>query len=390
MKKFLIPIFTFFCIQVAHGKSVTIIIAGDVMPHQQIKQCASDHSKGKTNNDGYDYLFERIRNTIQSADCASANLEFAVYPPYNGGKTVFNAPPQIISALIKSGFTAASFSNNHIFDMGISGFRNTLNKLENNSMPYIGSAADETLARNGYVFKNNDITIGMLSYSGLSNYPDMPHNESDYYVNWLYDIRTVREDIAAMRKKADFIIMQVHTGDEYSTQPRESDRKLLKEYLEAGADIIIGHHPHVLQPAEEYRTTDGRLCTIFYSIGNFISDQHQSAVIPGTRKTISVRNSIVTRIHIFRTPAIKYTIDIIPVYVINKYIKNDNGYIKSIQPVNMIEEIKELQNKLNNHSINNETRIEYSALIKLYKDNISAIRMIIFRYGKPLLTRMAD
>ncbi len=87
----------------------------------------------------------------------------------------------------------------------------------------------------------------------VSNYP-IPKNRKDLTINWFYDEEKVKEDIRDMRRRCDYLVLSVHAGVEYDHQPQPRDSGLMKKYLDEGADIVIGHHPHVLQPVEKYRT----------------------------------------------------------------------------------------------------------------------------------------
>ena len=109
---------------------------------------------------------------------------------------------------------------------------------------------------------------------------------------WLYDKKRVTEDIEKIKRKCDYLIMVVHSGIEYVLTPYKIDKKILKDYLELGVDLVVRHHPHVLQPVEKYITSDNRDTYIFYSLGNFISNQSGSIQI-NKYESISRRDSII-------------------------------------------------------------------------------------------------
>ena len=137
-------------------------------------------------------------------------------------------------------------------------------------MPYVGINKSENDRKRDRIAKVNGITIGFLSYTYGTNGIPIPDGK-DYLVNYLDD-QLIKQDIKNLRNKVDIILINAHWGLEYQREPSEEQRRLANLMAEAGADIIIGHHPHVLQPIEWIDKNKQRTLVV-YSLGNFISAQ---------------------------------------------------------------------------------------------------------------------
>lgn len=294
--------------------------------HIPVKNCARMNNiidletKKTLNNDGFDYLFEQIAPRLSASDLTLVNMEFSISSPYKSKEGIFNCPPIVLSAFKKAGISAVTIANNHILDQGQDGAIKTIENLKANQIDYIGAGLTKEEARGGYVFKAKDISAGFLACTGIMNWP-FPKDKK-VFINWFYDETKMLEDIAAMKQKSDYVILVVHTGVEYMPIPEEKDRKLMKKYLDAGADLIIGHHPHIAQPVETYTTRDGRETCIFYSLGNFISNQSSDVNFPAGKTRISTRNGLVVTVRLTKGIEEKKAVlnaefDVIPIKTIN-------------------------------------------------------------------------
>lgn len=256
-----------------------LAFGGDLLLHGRVRDSAAAHdepdgSGGSANHAGFDFLFEHLGPVWRDADVTLLNLETPVAPQSGapGRSFVFNVSPALLDALAASGVDRVTLANNHAFDQGAAGLQETLEHLKTAGLRTVGAGATREQAGELSIETVGDLRIGFLGYSQLLNDdlnvddPQAPH------INVLEQEQVVAA-IAAARPHVDFLVLTAHWGVEYAETVREQEVDLAHALLEAGADAIIGHHPHVLQPLELYRTADGRLCPIAYSLGNLISNQ---------------------------------------------------------------------------------------------------------------------
>ncbi|WP_035186306.1 CapA family protein [Alteribacter aurantiacus] len=247
---------------------VTILGVGDVLISGSI------YSDARTDS-GFDFtsMFEHVSPIIQQADYALANQETMLGGESLGlsGYPIFNSPKEVGNALKEAGFDMLTLANNHTLDYGEEGVMNTLDHLDHIDMPYVGayrSSEDKATLRKVDI---NNISFAFLSYSYGTN--GMPVPDGKEYLISLIDENKMESDIKAAKEVADVVVLNLHYGEEYTDFPNEYQTNITSIAAEAGADIIFGHHPHVLQPFEWLRTSDGRDVFVAYSLGNFISGQ---------------------------------------------------------------------------------------------------------------------
>lgn len=247
---------------------VTLAAIGDVLIHSSIYKDAKKQ-------DGYDFvpMFERVRTYIEEADIAIANQESMI-----GGEALglsdyprFNSPYEIGDALKAIGFDVVSLANNHSMDGGEKAITNALAHWRKLGMTTVGVYSSEEDRDTIRVVDVKGIKIAFLSYTYGTNGIPIPAGKP-YLVN-LIDTNRAAADIEAARRVADVVVVSAHFGQEYKDLPNDSQKKFAREAAEAGADIVIGHHPHVLQPAEWIETGTGRKTFVVYSLGNFIAAQ---------------------------------------------------------------------------------------------------------------------
>ncbi|HUK66124.1 MAG TPA: CapA family protein [Anaeromyxobacteraceae bacterium] len=285
---------------------VELEAVGDVLMHGAVKEAAEDH-RALAEPDGFSWLWAPIADLLSASDLTFANLETPVAPRAGRGthSFVFNAPPGVPSALRRAGVKLVSVANNHAFDQGRPGFEETLAELEATGLAYVG--AGEPGAESGPRFMEvNGLRLAFLGYAHFFNQdgnacpparPEKPCLRAS-----LLDPDRAVEDVRRAVPKADAVVVSVHWGEEYQSQPREKDVELAHRLAEAGALVVLGHHPHVLQPIELYPCADGHVALIAYSLGNFISNQsrnYEAGVTPDkvgdTRDGVLLRASIVRR-----------------------------------------------------------------------------------------------
>lgn len=248
-----------------------LVFGGDVMLSRAVAQrflTAQDPS----------LPFRRIAGFFAKADLAFVNLES---PFSDKGKIqrmgmVFKAPPESIAGLKLAGIDVVSTANNHVRDQHEYGLLYTLDLLEKSGIAAVGTGRDEASARRGAVLEKNRVKFGFLAYT--YDQKNGNHKEDDPRINGL-DIVKMREDLVSMRQRANVTIVSMHAGTEYAKQPGPQQQQFARAAIEGGATLVIGHHPHVTQPCEEYHT--GVIC---YSLGNLIFDQ----TAPGTNEGLVV------------------------------------------------------------------------------------------------------
>ncbi|MCI3920373.1 CapA family protein [Paenibacillus sp. TRM 82003] len=253
----------------------TLVAIGDIMMHTPQLPGAYDKE-----TDTYDFssFFAPLKSLFTEADWAFANLETPIAGDDRGfrGYPLFNAPVALADALADAGFDVLSTANNHSLDQGFSGIEHTLETLRAKQLIPIGTAATEEASREIAYVEKNGITAGFLSYTYGTNGIPIP-KDKPFAVNLIDEARIAADIEKAREGGADAVVVSLHFGQEYQREPSDEQRRVARGAIEAGADLIIGHHPHVVQPYEMYETTspDGskREGLIMYSLGNYISNQ---------------------------------------------------------------------------------------------------------------------
>ncbi|SHM27054.1 poly-gamma-glutamate synthesis protein (capsule biosynthesis protein) [Caldanaerovirga acetigignens] len=260
---------------VEESKRVTLVAVGDVMMH--IGQIWSGYDEEKKVFD-YSGFFEKVRDVIDGADIAMANLETTMAGPEEvfTGYPRFNSPDEIADALKYAGFDIIFTSNNHSMDRGEKGVIRTIKVLKDRGLVPVGTNETKEDRNNLTIKEVNGIRLAFLAYTYGTNGIPLP-KEKAFLVN-LIDEDVILKDIKAARESADAIVLYLHFGQEYSKEPTKNQRILAQKLILAGADLIVASHPHVVQPGEwiEIENPSGKLTKkyIAFSLGNFISAQN--------------------------------------------------------------------------------------------------------------------
>ncbi|MGL4368680.1 MAG: CapA family protein [Spirochaetota bacterium] len=363
-------------------QKIDLIFTGDIMMHYAVKDCALIHSGtdgARHTPEGFEYLFAKVSPALESADYAVGNMEFPVSPPFIQDEFIFNCPKEVIPALKKSGFDAVNMANNHLLDQKVRGVIDTFGFLEEAELPYFGARRTEKEAREGIIFEKDGLKVGVISYSGVFNYT-MPKNNPDFHYNDLNKSEKMLEDIRALKAKCDFLIVQPHDGVEYVQIPTEKQKDTYKKILNAGADMIIGHHPHTLQYAENVKTDDGRICPVFYSLGNFICNQTYCYPIKGSKDRLDIRDSILVKVSLLReNGALKKKITVIPIYTMHEMKDSKNGKYKDIQTLVIRDELAQLKEKL--AAADGAEKPAIAAKIAFFEKQRKVIQKVVFKNG---------
>jgi poly-gamma-glutamate synthesis protein (capsule biosynthesis protein) len=239
-----------------------LVFAGDVMFSRAVRQeILGTHDSSLP--------FRKIAPMLKAADIAFVNLEspFSDQGPYPAGGLIFHAAPEMIEGLTLAGVNIASTANNHARDCGPHGVEFTLAWLRSHGIRPVGSGETEQAAHDGVVFARNGVRFGFLGYTfdqKNGNWKDVDARIA------LADPQVMAHDVAQLRQRCDVVIVSMHSGVEYQPKPSEGQIAFAHAAIDAGAKLVIGHHPHVVQPSEQYRNG-----LIYYSLGNFVFDQYQ-------------------------------------------------------------------------------------------------------------------
>ncbi|MCB1178325.1 MAG: CapA family protein, partial [Leptospiraceae bacterium] len=254
---------------------VKILGTGDIMLHKPQLQTAYDP---KCKCWKFDSVFTELAPSIKSSDLAIANLETTLPgdPEKYTGYPDFGAPDSILDSLNNIGINVITTTNNHSLDKGKSVFKRTIDILDEKQIPHTGTFKSENYYNKNriLVLNKNNIKISVLAYTYGLNNPDA--NLYGIKMNMI-DKKLIAEDIKLAREVSEFIIVYFHFGREYEIFPDLKQRDLVKFTFNEGADVILGGHPHVIQPFEGYYMADKygdvKKRLVFYSLGNFISAQ---------------------------------------------------------------------------------------------------------------------
>ncbi len=246
----------------------TLLFVGDVMLSRGVG------ARMESEKD-WTFPFQKIADTFAAADLAFANLEC---PVSDHGRNLhhlysFRADPKALEGLNRAGFDVVSVANNHAYDWGQAALLDTLDRLREAGIRPVGAGANDLEAHYPVLMDLGGVRLAFLAYVNIDP-KEATATPARPGVAWLEPER-VLADIRFARPLADLVIVSLHWGVEYASQPQRQQVELAHRIIDAGADLIVGSHPHVVQPLEEYQ---GRW--IAYSLGNFIFDQKA----PGTRQ----------------------------------------------------------------------------------------------------------
>lgn len=285
--------------------SVSLIAAGDDLIHNQVYDDAGRNAGGK----GYDFtpMFRYLKPLVGACDfgfvnqetlLAGAALPLASYP-------CFNSPTQVGTALIRTGFNLISQANNHSMDKGFTGIRATCAFWA--AQPNVVMSGIYT-SQEDYdrirTLKKDGATVAFIAGTSVNNGIPKPKGK-----NWCLedDFSSILAKVKEARKTADIVLVSMHWGVEYQNEPTDSQKDQAKQLAEAGADVIIGNHPHAIQPVE-WITTGTRRTLVVYALGNLISAQDQFITMVGglLRMQISRKNGVLSIGSVRYTPIVTW------------------------------------------------------------------------------------
>lgn len=245
---------------------------GDVMLDRDVKK------EGRSR--GWEWIFSEVAPLLNSMDLAFANLEC---PVGQRGHLInmFQAPPEAMAGITSAGFDVVSLANNHILDYHFEGMFETMELLAQHGIAAVGAGQDIDAAREPVILEINGIRVGFLAYT------EMWFVHAQETISWQATedepgvaparLEYIVEDVGALREQADVVVVSFHWGKEYTHQPTPDQIRLGRAAVDAGAHLVLGHHPHVLQGIEFYQQG-----VIAYSLGNFVFDLY----LPKTCETM--------------------------------------------------------------------------------------------------------
>jgi poly-gamma-glutamate synthesis protein (capsule biosynthesis protein) len=246
-------------------RTVTIGASGDILLHTRVLDVAADH--------GFDHLFVELRPLIRPDEIAFANLETPLSmerDPTRGDPPILGAPPQAAQALARAGIDVLSVANNHAWDQFDDGLRDTLAAIDGAGIAGVGAAQEPERAAGPIVIERDGVRVAFVAFTDhLQGYPGS-HRPVAHVSFW--DERAVIRALQAARAQADVVVASMHWGLAYLHE-EHIDQRLEASFLVAhGADVVLGHGPHVLERVERLSSPRGE-AIVAYSLGNLISNQ---------------------------------------------------------------------------------------------------------------------
>ena len=265
-----------------NAQTVTITSVGDIMVERGVQEVLCTQ-------DGIQKVFASTLPLLQQSDFTIGNLEGVVTESnQNAIKTfTFKFKKEILPKLLDAGFDYLMQTNNHCYDYGEAGFKDTMKAFEEYKIPSSGIGYNAEEAKKFYHTKIKGLPIAIISCgafpverSGFNG--KVTATATETRVGILWHSQELLQDIKKEKEAGNFVIVNVHGGEEYHFTPSKQQRKLYQSFCESGADIVFGSHPHVLQPTEWYGKS-----LIVYSMGNFIFNGMEN--MPGGTDSVVVR-----------------------------------------------------------------------------------------------------
>ena len=322
---------------------LSMVMVGDCLIHRFV------YTDAKNNDGSYSFskMFTEVEPLIKNHDLAFYNQESNI-----GGKSLglsayprFNSPEEIGDDMVDLGFNLVSLANNHTMDKGEQGVINSVNYWKTKpGVYYTGQAlSEEDRESNIKIKEKNGIKYAFFAYTTVTN-GLLPPSGKEYLTN-IYSKEKAKADIDKVKDKVDLIIVSMHWGEEYTTNPNGNQKQIAKELSDMGVNLIIGNHAHSIQPVEMVNDT-----LVFYALGNFIAAQD----------TPDRQTGVIVSLDINKKDEVNVTFDNIKANLIYTYFKNGRNF--KIYPYT----------KLNNNLLNNDQTYynKYKSVLTRYTDII--------------------
>jgi gamma-polyglutamate biosynthesis protein CapA len=265
---------------------LTIFAVGDIMLDRGV-----EYNIEKEGNGDYKFPFLKIADYLKKADILFGNLESVISDKGEkvGSIYSFRAEPRAVEGLSFAGFDVLSAANNHIFDYGRVAMEDSLKRLKIAGIDYVGAGFSEAETRAGVIKETKGTKIAFLAYTNKGS-ERWQAQENNSGIGWLDD--RIADDIKKAKEKSDLVMVSMHFGDEYQSEQNKEQEYFAKLAIDSGADLVLGHHPHVVEPVEKYNQG-----WIAYSLGNFLFDQNFSKeTMEGLLLNISIENKKIQKV----------------------------------------------------------------------------------------------
>jgi len=257
--------------------TLTVAAVGDNLIHRAIYDYAMRNLDGK-----FDHLYASVAEELAAYDLVSINQETALVADRGDYSDfpLFGTPVQVGEAIINAGFDIVTCATNHMLDKGVEAVDRTVELFRQAGVTCAGAQHSQDAAYRPFeLVDHSGIRCAVLAYTQFTNGIPMPE-QSPHAVHLLEETQ-VKADLEAAKAAADLVLVYVHWGTEYEDQPDETQKQWAQLLADCGADVVIGTHPHVLQPVEWISGTDGDQTLVYYSLGTFISAQTEEACTRG-------------------------------------------------------------------------------------------------------------
>lgn len=243
-------------------KEITVSMVGDMIFYWSVESSMKKYGDG--------FVLEGYGPLMKKSDIVLGNLETSISKrgkPMEDKQFTFRGRPEVLKVLKDNNFSAVSIANNHILDFGTDAFLDTLDNLKKHELMYAGGGRNREEADKGIIIEKNGMKLGFLAFTKVVPVVEWYAKKSKPGITGAYKaheeefVRAIKE----IKKNCDVLVVSVHWGKEGSTEIRDEEKYIGHSMIDAGADIIMGHHPHVVQGIEMYKNKP-----IFYSLGNFI------------------------------------------------------------------------------------------------------------------------
>ena len=297
-----------------------ISVVGDLMCH------TTQFNYARVEKDSFDFnpVFREVKKYLKQSDFVFGNLETVAAGKSKGysGYPLFNCPDDYITALYNTGFNLLTTSNNHSLDQGEAGLLRTITVIKKNHLRYNGTFTSQRDRDSIRIINVKGIKIAFLAYTFGTNGIPVPQGKS-YLIN-LIDFDLIKSDIEKAKELgAEVVLVHYHFGEEYKREPVAYQKEVVSKTIAFGADIIIGGHPHVLEPVEFFKIDSRDIDTGFvaYSMGNFVSNQRWRYSDAGTILNIEITKNLVNKtLHIS-------SVSYIPTWVFKGTTNRGNEYV---------------------------------------------------------------
>lgn len=300
-------------------RKLSLIAVGDNMISDTIIQAAvqADNS--------YDFtsMYAPVKKLVSAADIAVLNQETILGGDVfdYSGYPLYNSPWEVGQAAISTGFNVFLCANNHIMDKGVQGIEQAISFFEKQpNLTYLGINKDAASYNSIKLIEKNGIKIAMLNYTFGTNGIELPEDKT-WLVNPLEKEKMAR-DIAAARQQADLVAVFPHWGVEYSTDISTAQSDLAQFFCDNGVQLVIGSHPHVIEPVRWLESDSGNRTLIYYSLGNFLSHQNGSDRMLGAMAQVTI-----TKVNG------KVTVDGTAIPLVTHIAKSDSGWDFKVYPL---------------------------------------------------------